>query len=214
MIITFNLRASLRCATGDEIQSDGFVLDAVVLRSNGPRVNTWDRSAPSLQWDFDPERLEAAVIQLVGKPILVGGAPERIADEVVSFRVMLDSPTGRIFPAVQPPIRLHGPNDREVRLEVMNQLTRKTATCLLHFFHHLSNGTYFRNFIRSSNHDDFEVQFNPDICTALRKARGGKVLEVYTTLCGRSRWYRNIYEEALEAQGLKIHTRSRTSLFA
>lgn len=151
-------------------------------RKNGPRIGTWNKPSPCLQWEFDPDRLEDAVSQLVGQPILVGGLTERPADEVISFTVYSES------------MRTDGQRyDTENYLQVVSQLTRETATSLLHLLHHLDNHTYLGLLDPSSRYLKYlkgssiyrirpmeeGTQINPAIFTALRQARGGRLLELY-----------------------------------
>jgi len=118
-------------------------------------------------WEFEPERLEEAVEQLVGQTILVCGGPERRGDEIVSFQVR------HVY---------------HTYLDVRNRLTRETATSLLHFLYHLGSGVYINRlwtFLWHSEHsqvtpDISRTRMNPTIFHALRKARSGRVLRIYT----------------------------------
>ena len=176
--------------TDANIQPDGLVSKEAMLGHPCTRERVWDRPfTHCLRWDFDPGLLEEAVSQLVGQPILVGGPPARPADEVVCFGIGLDLPFGTWNNCMQ---MLRAEN-KLIRLEVLNQLTRETATSLLHLLHHLGNGTYLATIrlpsfyiqhIDQHARQSVEIRdgthLNPAIFTALRQARGGRrALEVY-----------------------------------
>lgn len=178
-------------------------------------MSVWDKPpSPCLQWDFDPDRLEGAAGQLAGQPILVGGSPERPADEVISFSLWPDPPTGGWMDFG----RIHGPGNRVIILEVANILTKETATSVLHLFHHLGNDTFLS--VLSSNSlyylgrrgqvgsQLFLVSdgshLNPAIFTALRQARGGRMLEFYTHRRAMSLTGNDVFGEVL--RDVRIHT--------
>lgn len=159
-------------------------------------LRVWGRQMECLQWDFDAEKLEAAVSQLVGEPILMGGARERPGNEVVRFSVTLDPPSGG--------------QGTVLILEVGNRLTRETASSLLHLFHHLGTGTYVGTLVpvpwnctlyaHWNLHWTVEEEgthFNPAIFTALLQARGGKKLELHAVVYSHCSYAPNIFEEVL-----------------
>jgi hypothetical protein len=101
---------------------------------------------PCMQWEFDRDRLEEVVSQLVGQHILVGGPPVRPADEVVALSVWLDSPS-----VERSNDRLAG--WRVIRLVAVNELTKETATSVLHLLHHFLVGdTYIKDFMAYSTY--------------------------------------------------------------
>lgn len=186
--------------TEGEIQPDGFVSETSTLRNRVNRVSVWNNPPGCLRWEFHPDRLDEAISQLVGQPILVGGPPERPADEVVSFAVSFGQwiEGGQAYR-----------NNRSILLEVGNQMTGPTATGVLHLLHHLCNDTtYHEVFDGSSFYSDDNgppyawymndgTQFNPAIFTALRQARGERDLELYA---GTHRMYHrasNIFRVAI-----------------
>jgi hypothetical protein len=88
-------------------------------------------------------------------------------------------------------------------LEIRNQLTRETATSLLHFLHYLGSGTYFERFFTdlwnfdharpneltwlpnnatNNTRTRFGIHINPSIFDALQQASGRRVLHLYTLL--------------------------------
>jgi hypothetical protein len=79
-----------------------------------------------------------------------------------------------------------------VHLNVANQLTRETATSLLHLFHHLATGAYIGWLVTTLDYEhdgNLElvgvqlapagVHFNPAIFEALRHARSGVPPSIY-----------------------------------
>jgi hypothetical protein len=153
-----------------------------------------------MQWEFDPDRLEAAVSQLVGQLVLI---PDRDPTEVVSFGVGVDE---------------SGPKYVRCYLEIHNQLTRETATSLLHFLHHISSNTYFEQLYlvlwrceytqpsdlhwRQSEPTPTGTCINPMIFDALRQASGRRVLHLYALQRIHPYWKTPVIEES---ESVKIH---------
>jgi hypothetical protein len=106
------------------------------------------------------------------------------------------------------------PDERKsILVEMVNQLTRETATRVLHIFHHFGSSTYLRYintllYVEFDGPDDFREfiitgpHFNAAIFTALRHARGGKRLELFVNHYprNRTRQYLDLFEAA-EATG-------------
>jgi len=56
--------------------------------------SVWAGSVNCLQEELDSELLKLAACPLAGQPLLVGGARERSANEIVSFGVWRELPIG------------------------------------------------------------------------------------------------------------------------
>lgn len=184
------------------------------------RVSVWDNHDPTsscLQQDFDPNRLEEAISQLVGQPLFVGGPPERPANEIIVFEVWPDPPTGNV---VWEGFQVHARGQRVILLHLVNQLTRETAASVLHLFHHFTERSYLGVLQDSSTAIDYTdpaadgdffvrdgTHFNPAIITALRHAKGVRVLDLYTDQYYQDRFLTKIFDKALMG-GLRIFSRT------
>lgn len=176
-----------------EIQPNGFVSEAAMLRREYPEYisRVWGRPGDSLQRVFNADRLETAVSSLAGQLALV---PDRGPTEVVALGVVTTLP---------------GSKHAWTFLEIRNQLTKETATSLLHFLHHLGSGTYFDNFyteLWSFGYDQPNnlhtgageiirtgVHLNPMLFDALRQADGRRVENFYAV--GRSQKGPSVFVE-------------------
>jgi len=103
------------------------------------------------------------------------------------------------------------------RLQMANQLTRETATAVLHLLHHLGTGTYIerlRDTLWLNEYDAHgrgrEVRngthLNPAIFSALCHMRRGRMLELH--FC--SRFYlleaHSVFRVALEDGCVRLHS--------
>lgn len=146
---------------------------------------------------YSPEEIQSEIGQLVEQPILMGGAVESGAIEVVAFHLLeFDTPSGMEAKSR----RMH------------NQLTKKSAIRLLNFLHHLGTGTYFDTDLynlrtRRYEPDTSGTRLNPAIFDALRHVRGGRRgLELYALrrrATGRSG---SVFGEQ-EADGVRLRFR-------
>lgn len=148
-----------------------------------------------LQWEFDTKSFDAAVSQLVGQPIIMGGVREGAESEIVRFHIGLS------------------------HLEVGNCLTRETAASVLHLFLHLGSARYVHSLCAALWNYVYEgpnsvnwalerdgAHLNPGIFTALRQARSGRVLELYSRLymtCVGA----NIFQKVL-GESVKVYSSS------
>ena len=218
--------------TIDDVQQDGLVSEKAVLRHQflfdndyAGDIRVWDTSITCLRWEMDPELLERAASQLVGKTLfldlerIVNPVYPRWADTAIWLE-MAACETSTVDPekAVEGLIHLMArstrPDDDSRKaqgaawtcLAMRNQLTKASATHLLHFLYHLGTGTYVKNFFAELfisrmqwttclvpflGDNTGDAQINPAIFEALRQARGGKKLELYTRM--RVRLWENMW---------------------
>lgn len=188
-----------------EIQPNGFVSEAAMLRREYPEYisRVWGRPGDSLQRVFNADRLETAVSSLAGQLALV---PDRGPTEVVALGVVTTLP---------------GSKHAWTFLEIRNQLTKETATSLLHFLHHLGTGIYIDRFctrlwnsdyarpsdlsFRFAEYTNTGTHFNEKVFEALRQTRGGKVLHLYAVWRSSSDARRSVLGGS---KSVKLHSRN------
>lgn len=119
--------------------------------------------------------------RLVGQLVLV---PDRAPTEAVALRVLLSETRSA-----------NGNSHTWCKLEIQNQLTRETATSLLHFLHHLSSGTFINELSTTlwkyeyaqpsdlcpQDIDSVETgtHLNQAIFDAMQQVSGRRVLKLY-----------------------------------